>query len=416
MNSLPLAILILLTSVHVFEWALSVLNLRYAASRGLPRELEGAYTVERYTQAMDYLGVCTKFSLVHGIVDFSIFVAFWFCSGFMWVDSWTSRLVGDASEIYRGLIFIGILFLFQMVLSLPWSLYKTFVIEARFGFNRTSISTFFMDQAKGLLLGVLIGAPILLLVQWFFVHAGQNAWAWVWGFLTLIQVALLFIAPIFLMPLFFKFTPLQSGALRTAIEMYAKKVGFDLSGIFVIDGSRRSNKANAFFTGFGRTRRIALFDTLVEKSSEEEIVAVLAHEVGHAKRGHVVKGFVLSVFSSGLMFFILGQALHLKEIYDAFFVSQSVYAGLVIVSILYAPISTVFGIFSSMLSRKYEFEADAFAASTANATAMISALKKLSEGNLSNPNPHPWVVALEYSHPPTVARIQALSGFAPASK
>lgn len=407
MNSLGLVILLVIVVGSFLGHGLSLLNLRYAEARGLPEELSGTFSPERYTQALAYLRANTWYGIVHGLWGLMVFVTFWNWQGFLWLDALVRSHA--QSEIIAGLFFMGALGLGQSLLGLPWRMYHTFVLEARFGFNRSSAKTFIADLLKGLALTILIGAPLLYATEWFFLTTGSAAWAWVWIFLSLVQVVLLFVAPVWLMPLFFKFTPLAEGDLRSAIEAYAKKVGFQLSGIFVVDGSRRSNKANAFFTGFGRTRRIALFDTLVEKSSVEEIVAVLAHEVGHAKRGHVVKGFVISLLSSGLMFFVMGQLLGLQAMYEVFGIATpSIYTGLVFVGILYSPISTLIGIATNMLSRKHEFEADHFAGTTANPAAMIAALKKLTEGNLSNPNPHPWLVALEYSHPPTVARIRAL--------
>lgn len=405
MNSLGILILTLVVVVFIWEQFLSYINLRYSHSQTAPQELE--MDTQRYQKSLEYLEANTKFGIVSASFGLAVFLAFWLLGGFPWLDTLVRSFA--YGSVSTGMLFIGALGLGQTLLGLPFKIYRTFVLEEKFGFNRTSVKTFCLDLVKGLLLSLLIGAPLLAAVLWFFSFSGDKAWLYVWTVTSLFQLIILFIAPVWLMPLFFKFTPLAEGTLKNQIENYAKKVNFKLSGIFVIDGSKRSSKSNAFFTGFGKTKRIALFDTLLEKSTEGEIVSVLAHEVGHAKHGHVWKGIVLSLMSSGIMFYIMNRLLAWNDLYLAFYIEQaSVYSGLVFLSILYGPIGNVLGILTSYISRRHEYQADAFAAKTADPKDMISALKKLSETNLSNPNPHPWVVAYEYSHPTTVQRIRAL--------
>ena len=302
--------------------------------------------------------------------------------------------------------------LLSQIVGLPFSIYSTFFIEEKYGFNKTTAKTFVADIFKGLLLAVLLGAPIFALVLWIF-SVVANAWLWAWGALSVIQIFIMFIAPVVIFPLFNKFTPLEEGELRTSIENYAAEQNYTLSGIFKIDGSKRSTKSNAFFTGFGKTKRIALFDTLIDNHSTEELVGVLAHEIGHCQRGHVKKGIVISMASTLLMFFILSLFITKQGLYAAFGIEGTpLYAGLVFFGFLYAPISMILGLLGNLLSRKHEFEADAYAAETTQAPGkMISALKKLSVDNLSNLTPHPLKVFLEYSHPPVLERIKALRAF-----
>jgi STE24 endopeptidase len=316
--------------------------------------------------------------------------------------------------LVRGLVYFALLGVLSEVVSLPFSCYSTFGLEEKFGFNRSSLGTFLKDQLKGWLLAILLGGPLLAAILWFFQETGAAAWLWAWGLLALFQVAMGFLAPVVLLPLFNAFTPLPEGELRGAIESYAAKVHFKLQGIFTMDGSKRSTKANAFFTGFGRFRRIVLFDTLVQQHTAKELVAVLAHEVGHFKRGHVLKGLALSLISSFVLFYLLSLVLHSEAVSRAFgFTTLTVYGGLTAAAWLYGPLSLVLGAAGQALSRRYEFEADAFAVRTTGAAQdMISALKRLSADHLADLNPHPWKVFLEYSHPPVLERVRAIRNLA----
>jgi len=405
--------LIFIIALLVFNWLLSLivetLNVRNI-STDIPDEFKGIYDDEKYATSQCYLKDNTRFDQIQSGIMLPLTIAFILLGGFSWIND----LAKAASEhmILQGLVFGGILMVISQIISLPFSIYNTFVIEEKYGFNKTTAKTFVVDILKGLLLTVLLGAPIFALVLWIF-SAVAHAWLWAWGSLSVIQLVIMFIAPVVILPLFNKFTPLEDGDLRTAIEDYSTTQQFTLSGIFKIDGSKRSTKSNAYFTGFGNTKRIALFDTLIENHSIEELIGVLAHEIGHCKRGHIKKTIIISMVSSLLMFFILSLFITKGELYAAFGIEGTpLYAGLFFFGFLYAPISMILGLLGTILSRKHEFEADAFAAETTKAPgAMISALKKLSVDNLSNLTPHPLKVFLEYSHPPVLERIKALRTF-----
>ena len=414
MNPYLAFILVLL----LFDWLRSVvvetLNLRHL-SPDIPEEFRGVYDDEKYARSQRYTRDNTRFGLVQQSVMLPLTIAFILLGGFRWANQ-AAQSASD-SLVVQGLVFGGILLLLGQLASLPFDLYDTFVIEERYGFNKTTPKTFVADRLKGLLLTALIGAPIFALVIWIF-SSVPHAWFWAWVATSLLQLFLLFIAPVAILPLFNKFTPLEAGELRDAIEQLAARQDYTLSGIFKIDGSRRSTKANAYFTGFGKTRRIALFDTLIDNHSVPELVAVLAHEIGHCKRGHIRKGLAVSLLSSLLMFFVLSLFLSRPGLYAAFGIDGTpVYAGLVFFGFLYSPIATLLGLIGNILSRRHEFEADAFAAeATGTPEQLVSALKKLSVDSLSNLTPHPLKVFLEYSHPPVLERIRALRALAPPGR
>ena len=409
MNGYLIFILILL----VFNWLLSLivetLNVRNVTTR-IPDEFHGIYDDEKYAESQRYLKETTRFGQIQSLIMLPLTIAFILLGGFRVLND--VALVSSEHMILQGLVFGGILILLSQISGLPFRIYNTFIIEEKYGFNKTTGITFIVDLMKGLLLILLLGAPIFALVLWIF-SSVANAWLWAWAALSLIQLFIMFIAPVFILPLFNTFTPLEAGELRSAIENYAASQQYTLSGIFKIDGSKRSTKSNAFFTGFGKTKRIALFDTLIENHSTEELVGVLAHEIGHCKRGHIKKSIVISMISTLLMFFILSLFVTKTGLYSAFGIEGTpLYAGLIFFGFLYAPISMILGLLGNLLSRKHEFEADAFAAETTQAPGkMINALKKLSVDNLSNLTPHPLKVFLEYSHPPVLERIKALKTF-----
>ncbi|REL38378.1 M48 family peptidase [Rhodohalobacter sp. SW132] len=383
------------------------LNLK-ALSRELPDEFEDVYDEQTYAKSQEYTRVNTRFGFLTGTVDLLLLLAFWFAGGFNWLDQWARGF--EFGVIGTGLIFIGALVVAKIVISLPFSVYSTFVIEERFGFNKTDGKTFVMDRLKGMMLSLLIGAPLLAGIIAFFEYGGTWAWVYAWLAVTAFSLVMQYIAPTWIMPLFNKFEPLEDGELRQAIEAYAEKVDFPLQGIYVMDGSKRSSKSNAFFTGFGKNKRIALFDTLIENHTTEELVAVLAHEIGHYKKKHIVKNMVISTLHTGIMFALLSIFLQVPALFDAFFMEEmSVYAGLLFFGLLYSPVETLLGIFMQMMSRKHEFEADHYAASTTGQPEqMVNVLKKLSKDNLSNLTPHPFYVFLNYSHPPVLRRIESI--------
>jgi STE24 endopeptidase len=328
--------------------------------------------------------------------------------GFALIDAWTRSF--GWGPIATGLGYIGTLAALKWIVDQPFSLYATFVIEQRFGFNTTSLPTWFKDRCKALLLALAFGTPLLAGVLAFFQYAGSTAWLWCWALVSGFMIVVQFIAPTWIMPLFNRFEPLAEGELRTAIMAYAESIGFSLDNIYVMDGSRRSSKSNAFFTGFGRHRRIVLFDTLIANHTHEELVAVLAHEMGHYKLRHILKMMMVSILQAGMLLYLMGLAINAPALFDAFYVQEpSVHAGLVFFGLLYTPMDFLLGMVVQRLSRAHEYAADRFAAATTGKVGpMIDALKKLSVHNLSNLCPHPLYVALHYSHPPVLQRIQAL--------
>lgn len=413
MNEFLIIILVLLVADYVLEVVVERLNL--AAMRPeIAEEFRDLYDAGKYAKSQKYLRESTRFELLESSVMLPLTVGFLLLGGFAWADR-IARLPGWGM-IPTGLLFAGSLGLLSTLVSLPFRIYDTFVLEARYGFNKTTVGTFIADLLKGLLLGGIIGGLVLAGILWFFASAGTWAWLYAWAALAVFQLVMLFLAPVVILPLFNKFTPLEDGELRTAIQQYADGQEVSLSGIFKIDGSRRSTKANAYFTGFGRTKRIALFDTLIARHPVPELVAVLAHEVGHYRLGHIRKMIAASLAGSLLMFWILGQFIAVPELYAAFGVAfepvgghPPIYAGLIFFGFLYAPISMAISLLSNLLSRKHEFEADAFAAKTTGRPQdLVEALRKLTVDNLGNLTPHPLKVFLEYSHPPVLQRIAAL--------
>ena len=404
---------------YLLDLITELLNLRHASPE-LPKEFEGWFDSEKYKKSQSYLRDTTRFELFSSSVMVPLQLTFILCGGFGWMDHVARSLGGGM--IATGLAFTGFLLLASYVLHLPFMLYSTFVIEERYGFNKTTMGTFVADQVKAVLLSVLIGAPMLAGLLWFFSRAGSAAWLYSWGVMTLLQVVLLYLAPVLIMPLFNKFTPIEEGLLKNEIEKYAKDQGFMIKGIFKMDGSRRSTKSNAYFTGFGRWRRIVLFDTLIEKHDVSELISILAHEVGHYRLKHIQKQIFASIGSTGLMLFILSKFIQAPGLYQAFGVETTqvggyfpIYAGLVFFGFLYAPISIMLSLVQNIVSRKHEFQADRFAVRThGRAEPMIVALKKLTVDNLSNLTPHPLKVFLTYSHPPVLNRIEAIRKLAGA--
>ncbi len=411
MNLYAAVILLTLVVGYILNLVADMLNLR-ALTHEAPAGLEGLYDQEAYRTSQRYTRVRTQFGWVSGTWLLAITLGFWFAGGFQILDqyvrSWSLGGVGT------GLVYIGCLIAGKALLSLPFQLYSTFVIEARFGFNQTSWLTFCTDRLKALGLGIVLGVPLLAGMLAFFMYAGPYAWLYCWVAVTLFSLGLQLVAPTWIMPLFNTFTPLAPGELREAILAYAQTVQFPIDDVYVMDGSKRSSKSNAFFTGFGRHKRIALFDTLVEAHSVSELLSVVAHEVGHYKMRHVVKNMVLGVVHTGVMFYLLSIFLHHPGLFDAFYVAQpSVYAGLIFFGMLYAPVEMLLSIGMQIVSRRHEYDADRYAVETVgNPTAMGDALKKLAVNNLSNLTPHPFYVFLHYSHPPIWQRLQAIQRLA----
>ncbi|MFC1942730.1 M48 family metallopeptidase [Chloroflexota bacterium] len=404
---------IIIFAALILEFALelfgNLLNLK-ALKLELPTALEGIYKPEDYLKSQEYIRSTTCFGLVGSSFALFILLAFWFSGGFNWFDQVVRAW--NLVPLVSGLLYIGILIFANSLLTLPFSIYGTFVIEERFGFNKTTPRTFFLDRMKGLVLALLLGGTLLAGILALFQYAGSYAWLYCWAVVVIFSLAMQYVAPIWIMPLFNKFTPMESGELREAILRYARSVNFPIRNVFVMDGSKRSSKSNAFFTGFGRNKRIAFFDTLIAQHTVSEMVAVLAHEVGHYKKKHILQGTIVGIIHAGVIFFLLSLFLGSSDLYQAFFMKQeSTYVGLLFFGLLYTPIELVLSVVMKMFFRKNEYEADRFAAETIDEPRnLIDALKKLSATNLSNLTPHPFYVFLNYSHPPLLQRVQAILG------
>lgn len=408
MNTLSLVVLFFIISIALIESILALVNLR-AQPQKLPSDFKDIYSDEKYQKSKDYHKAGTTLSLISKAVS-TILVVVLFCSGaFNTIDQFARSF--SFGEIGSGLLFYTIIGLIFYVAGLPFQIYSTFNIEQRFGFNRTNTRTYILDTLKGALLTVALGGPLIAAILWLFGYAGQNAWLYCWLFTFCFSLFIQVIAPVAIMPLFNKFTPLEEGSLRDKITDYAEKQSFTLQGIFTMDGSKRSSKLNAFFTGLGKYKKIALFDTLIEKLSEEEIVAVLAHEIGHSKRKHLIKGMVLSTIHTGAIFYILSLILKNDSFSVAFGMEvPSIYASLFFFGYLFGPVNFILSAFFNKISRKHEFEADHFAAQTiGNSVHLITALKKLSGENMATLYPHPLYVTFYYSHPPLGERIESLN-------
>lgn len=392
---------------YLLDTVISLLNIG-ALSPELPGEFADVYDQEKYRQSQSYTRVTSRFALLENSISTLITVLFLLGGGFNLVDLLVRGF--GFGPIITGLLFTGAILFLAFLLGLPFSIYSTFKIEGRFGFNRTTPQVFAADILKTLLLAVLLGTPVLAAVLWFFDQAGSYAWLYCWVGVVLFGFVLQFLAPVLIMPLFNKFTPLDDGPLKEKIYAYARQEKFTISGIFTMDGSKRSTKLNAFFTGFGRFRKIVFFDTLLEKIDADEIVAVLAHEMGHFKKRHIWKMMGATVAQAGLMFYLLSLFLNNPGLFRAFGMDHiSIYASLFFFGFIYSPLSTLISIVFNKMSRSHEFEADRYAAeTTGQADRLISCLKKLSLANLSNLTPHPALVVYSYSHPPILQRIAAL--------
>lgn len=416
-NFMTLLIVVALFVLWKLEFAATLLNLKTFPTT-VPDELRDVMDSEKLDKARAYLTVNSRFDVIKSSLSLTVLLVFWFAGGFGWLDALARSLAPD-SDVAAGLVFLSALFLGQSLISLPFSIYETFVIERKFGFNRITPGTFIMDRVKGLLLAAVIGLPLAAAVLWIFGNVA-HAWLWAWAIVTGFQLLLTYLAPSLIMPLFNKFTPMPDGELKSGIEALGDRCGFPLAGVFVMDGSKRSTKANAFFTGLGKQKKIALFDTLVEKSTVPELLGVLAHEIGHFRCGHIKQRLVVGILQTAVIFFLLGLATDpdgrfARILFDAFGVAQiSPHVGLVLFSILLEPVSKALGVAAHAWSRRHEFEADAYAVdATGDGAPLATALKRMTADHLSHPSPAKLRVWLDYSHPPLLQRLQALERAAP---
>ena len=410
----------IIVSLVVFNYLFSNI-LDYVNHRNwkdeIPNELKDFYNEEKYKIAKNYAISKNKIGLFSSSVSFLFIISLLIFNGYGFIDQLVSSDILksflpfdiNSSFAQSGLFFL-ILFILNSIISIPFSYYNTFIIEEKFGFNKTTNSTFFLDILKSSLLSIFIGGALLFLALYLYDNLNDGFWLWLWIGLSFLMIFINMFYADLIVPIFNKLKPLDDGELRQKIEKYSKEVGYLLKNIYVIDGSKRSTKANAFFSGLGPRKTIALYDTLIEKHTEDELVAVLAHEVGHFKKKHIFSGLIMSIIQIGVMTFFFELCLKLPDISLALGGSEaSFHLGLIGFSIVFSPISMLSGILMNYISRKNEFEADAYAKETFNGEDLSLALKKLSVDSLSNIYPHPLYVFFHYSHPPLIQRLRALN-------
>lgn len=408
----PETLFIIIVAIVIFNYVFSRI-LEYLNSRRygapIPAELDDVYDMEKYKKSMAYKKVNYRFAILTGTFSLAVILLMLFYSGFAFADDLV-RGVTD-HPILVALLFFGLLMLGLDLINIPFSVYDTFVIEERFGFNKTTVKTFITDRIKSWMLGAIIGGGILAAIIWFYMLTGKNFWIFAWILISVYTIFMYMFYSNLIVPLFNKQTPLEEGELRDAITEFSNKAGFKLKNIFVIDGSKRSTKANAYFTGLGAKKRIVLYDTLINDLETEEIVSVLAHEIGHYRKKHTLTGVILSIIQTGVILFILSLFVGNPVLSEALDVSvPSFHIGLIAFGILYSPLSLVLGIGMNIMSRKNEYQADRYAKDMFRPQPLVDALKKLSRKNLSNLTPHPVYVFFHYSHPPLYQRVKALLG------
>jgi len=376
-------------------------------NKEIPVILSDIYDEKKYLKSQEYKKIQYRFSRIFNIYSFLILMLFFYLDGFLIVDNYSRSLF--ESELVISLSFFAIIYFGNDILRIPFSLYNTFIIEEKFGFNKTSIKTFINDKLKSWLLTILFGGGIISFIIFQFESIGQKFWIVAWIFISVLTVLINGLYTQVIVPLFNKQTKLEDGELKSEIEKYSKKVGFNLSNIFVIDGSKRSTKANAYFSGFGKQKRVTLFDTLINKLNKEQIVAVIAHEIGHYKKNHIIFNLLFSIIQTGIMLYILSLLIYMPIFSEALNIeNHSFHIALVTFSILYTPVSEISSIIFNLFSRKFEYEADEYADKSFDGKYLIQALKVLTKDSLNNLTPHPKYVWWHYSHPTLLERINQL--------
>ena len=399
-------IVFILLAQFTFDAILEYLN-SLKRSENLPGELKDIYDAKEYRRSIYYEKTNRRFSLVSGAFNLLLILLMLFLGGFAYIHNLAGEFTQN--EVGWTVVFFAILMLGSGILNFPFSIYHTFVIEERFGFNKTSLKTFLLDRVKGILLAAIIGGGLLALIAWIYLLTGKWFWLYALGVITLFSLFMNFFYSTLIVPLFNRQTPLEDGELKDKIEKVSYHAGFRLDKVFVIDGSKRSAKANAYFSGLGAKKRIVLFDTLLNDLSVDEIVAVLTHEIGHYRKKHIYKGILISLVTTAFTLWLFSQFADSYELSASLGVAKPAFhIALVGFGILYSPISMLLGLAGNYLSRKHEFQADAFAAKHFEAVHLSNALKKLSVKNLSNLQPHPLYVFFNYSHPPLLERLKAL--------
>ncbi|MBT6689433.1 MAG: M48 family metallopeptidase [Flavobacteriaceae bacterium] len=406
----PNSLFILLISIIIFNFIkdsfLDYLNSKHFKNK-IPKIISDVYNKSKYLKSQEYKKTQYEFSKFSRIFSLITILLFFYLDGFLIIDNLLRNYF--ESSILISLFFFGIIFFASEILNFPFSIYFTFVIEEKYGFNKTNLKTFITDKLKSWGLTILFGGSILSFIIFQFEMIGNKFWIIAWIFISGLSIIINGLYAQIIVPLFNKQSKLEEGELRTEIEKYAKKVGFDLSNIFVIDGSRRSTKANAYFSGFGKQKRVTLYDTLINKLTNSQIVAVIAHEIGHYKKNHIIFNLLFSFIQTGIMLYVLSLFVYQPVFSEALGISNhSFHIGLIAFSILYTPISEIFSLIFNLFSRKFEYQADEYAKKTFDGKYLIEALKTLSKDSLSNLTPHPKYVWWHYSHPTLFERITRL--------
>ncbi|HAM84958.1 MAG TPA: peptidase M48 [Butyricimonas sp.] len=399
-------IVVFLCLDFVLERVLESLNSKHM-SPVLPDSLKGIYEEKEYSRFQSYKRENGRLDSWSSGVGFVVMIVFLVAGGFGWYNSWVVSLTD--SVVWQTILFVVGLSVVSSVLDIPFDYYATFRIEEKYGFNKTTRRVYWLDTVKELFLSLVLGGVLLALVVWFYTWAGTYFWLYAWGAVTLFSVFMAMFYSQLIVPLFNKQTPLQEGSLRDKIQAFAGKVGFKLDNIYVIDGSKRSTKANAYFTGLGPKKRVVLYDTLIDELTEEEIVAVLAHEVGHYKKRHTLRSMVVSVIQMGVLFWLFSLCVNNVALSEALGGDRAYFQmGLIAFAILYSPVNLILGVGMNVWSRNNEYEADAFAARYYEGDYLVSGLKKISVKSLSNLTPHPLYEYIYYSHPSLLKRIDAV--------
>ena len=399
-------IVVFLCLDFMLERVLESLNSKHM-SPVLPDSLKGIYDEKEYSRFQSYKRENGRLDCWSSGVGFGVMIVFLVAGGFGWYNSWVVSLTD--SVVWQTIFFVMGLSVASTVLDIPFDYYATFRIEEKYGFNKTTRRVYWLDAVKELFLSLVLGGVLLALVVWFYTWAGTYFWLYAWGAVTLFSVFMAMFYSQLIVPLFNKQTPLQEGSLRDKIQNFAEKVGFKLDNIYVIDGSKRSTKANAYFTGLGPKKRVVLYDTLIDELTEEEIVAVLAHEVGHYKKRHTLRSMVVSVIQMGVLFWLFSLCVNNAALSEALGGDRAYFQlGLIAFAILYSPVNLILGIGMNVWSRSNEYEADAFAARYYEGDYLVSGLKKISVKSLSNLTPHPLYEYIHYSHPSLLKRIDAI--------
>ncbi|MFZ9046700.1 MAG: M48 family metallopeptidase [Cyclobacteriaceae bacterium] len=409
-SSILFVLLIILSADFLLERILGFLN-RKSSKQPIPKELTGIYDDEKYEKSQAYQHALGRFGNFSATFSFLLTFSAIYFGWFGLLDSWMRTF--SPLDMLTTLMFFGVIFIISDLIGTPFSLYQTFVIEERFGFNKTSFKTFILDKLKGYVLTIIIGGVLMLVLLYLIASMGSDFWLIFWGVIVVFTLLMNMFYTSWILPLFNKLTPMEEGSLKEKIEAFSQKVSFPLTNIFVIDGSKRSAKGNAFFSGLGRKKKVVLYDTLIEKHTEDELTAIFAHEVGHYKKRHIYLTTVISMLQIGFTLYLLSLMLFSSEVSYAMGGNMTaIHLNILAFGILYTPVSHVLGLLMNLLSRKHEYEADAYAAEHYDSQPLIDGLKRLSGEHLSNLTPHPAYVFVHYSHPSLLQRVRAIGKLA----